>query len=173
MPTRREFLLNCSAVAVASSVTPATVFGAPLRFKEVPLERVSFSAFATCLNALFQVQDDSGLAVTLQLVEVQPAPPSPPATLPAADAANEKFSLLFRGPLNQPLEQDSYSFECRGIGRFVMFIVPVASTETGHCYYEAIFNRPLGGPLPRAGEGSIPVGRARNKRRRSEQADSR
>jgi uncharacterized protein DUF6916 len=168
MPTRRQFLLNCSTVAVTASVTPATVFGAPFHFQEVSLEHVSFSAFAAHLNAVFHVQSASGSTVRLQLVEVQPTP-SFPAAAAAADAANEKFSLLFRAPLKQPLEQGSYWFEHQGIGRFAIFIVPIGSTETSHCYYEAIFNRPVGGPLPKAGVGNIPRGRARNPGRRSQQ----
>jgi hypothetical protein len=161
MPTRREFLLSCSTVAVTASVTPATVFGAPFRFKEVSLERVSFSAFAAHLNSAFQVQTASGSAVHLRLVEVQPTPAFP-ASAAAEDASNEKFSLLFQGALKQPLEQGSYWFEHEGIGRFAIFIVPIGSTETSHCYYEAIFNRPTGGPLPKAGAGNIPRGRASN-----------
>lgn len=164
MPTRRKFLGNCSVVALATSVIPTTVFAGPLRLREIPLEQVSFSAFATRLNALFQVQSDTGSIINLQLVEVRPHPPVQMAGLVPEDAANEKFSLLFRGPLQQPLEQNSYWFESRGLGRFAIFIVPIGTTENTHYYYEAIFNRPPGGRMPRAGEGNIPVGSARNKR---------
>jgi hypothetical protein len=153
-------------MAVTASVTSGTVFGAPRRLAEVPLEQVPFSTFATFLNATFQVQRDSRSSVGLQLVEVNSTAPSP-AQLPGAeDAANEKFSLLFSGPLKQPLEQDSYWFECQGVGRFLMFIVPIGSTETTHCYYEAIFNRPATGLLPQARQVSIPLRRAQDKRRR-------
>ena len=146
-------------MAVTASVTPAGVFGAPGKVVKASLEQVPFASFASHLNATFQVQGDSGPVVGLQLVEVGPTP-APPIQLPNAfDAANEKFSLLFSGPLDQPLEQDTYWFECPGIGRFTMFIVPIGSTETTHYYYEAIFNRPTGGPLPQAGEADIPVGR--------------
>jgi len=166
MRTRRKFLLNCSAVAVTASVTPVTVFGAPRSLVAVPLDRIRFSAIVSHLNATFQVRGDSGPAVGLQLVEVRPIANSPDQLPSAPDTGNEKFSLLFSGPLKQPLEQDSYWFERLGLGRFLMFIVPIGSTETTHCYYEAIFNRPVGGPLPQAGEANIPLGRARQKRRR-------
>ena len=153
MRTRRKFLLNCSAVAVTASVTPASVFAAPRKSLEVPLEQISLSSFASNLNTLFRVQGDNGPAVTLQLIEVSPTPAARVSASSRsrlnsveADAANEKFSLLFRGALNQPLEQDTYWFESRGIGRFAMFIVPIGSTETTHVYYEAIFNRPASGP---------------------------
>ncbi len=123
------------------------------------------SVFAANLNGPFQVQDDSGSTVGLQLLEVQPAPAAALGAAVAEDAANERFSLLFGGPLAQPLEQGCYSFEAQGIGRFALFIVPIGTTETTHCYYEAIFNRPAGGPLPRAGQGHIPLGRGRRARR--------
>jgi hypothetical protein len=165
MPTRRKFLTNFSMVAVTASLTPSTVFATPLRFKEVPLEQVGISVFESLINAVFQVQSRSGMMVGLQLVEVQPGP-SRAINRAAEDAANEKFSLLFRGSLTQPLGQDMVWFEHHVIGRFSLFIVPVRTSEAGHHYYEAIFNRPRGGPLPKVGEGNIPVGRARNKRRR-------
>jgi hypothetical protein len=164
MPTRRKFLTNVSIVAVTASLAPSTIFAAPLRFKEVPLEQVGITTFELLINAVFQVQSHSGAMVDLQLVEVQPGS-SRGNNRAAEDAANEKFSLLFRGSLTQPLGQDSFWFEHHVIGHFAMFIVPIGSTETSHRYYEAVFNRPQGGPLPRAGEGNIPVGRARNKRR--------
>lgn len=170
MSTRRKFLVNCSAAALATTLTPVAVLGGPLRLREVPLEQVSFSSFATRLNGLFQVQQSTGPVVSLQLIEVRPQPPSQTKLPAAEDAANEKFSLLFRGPLRQPLEQDSYWFECPNLGRFAMFIVPIGTTETSHYYYEAIFNRPPGGRLPKAGEGNIPVGRAVNKRQPLDQA---
>jgi hypothetical protein len=168
MPTRRNFLLNCSAVAVTAAMAPATAISAPLRLREVPLEAIPMSAFASQLNAVFRVQEGGGTAVGLQLIEVQSTPGFASAGLVAEDSANEKFSLFFRGPLSRPLEQGSYGFEAPGIGRFAMFIVPIGSTETSHCYFEAIFNRAPGGRLPQAGEGNIPKGRGRSKRRRSE-----
>jgi hypothetical protein len=161
MPSRRQFILNCSAVAVTASVTPATVLGASFRFKEVPLEQIRFSTFAARVNTVFQVQRSSGLTVGLQLAEVRPTPLFAGTRANAEDARNERFSLLFRGPLQPPLEQGSYWFEHEGIGRFAIFIVPIGSTDTGHCYYEAIFNRPIGGSLPKAGEKDIPQGRPR------------
>ena len=139
MRTRRKFLLNCSALAVTASVIPTGVFGASRRSLEVSLEQIDFAAFAGHLNTTFEVQGKTGPAVGLQLVDVSPTPAESPSAL---DAANEKFSLLFSGPLAQPLEQDTYWFECPGIGRFAMFIVPIGSTETAQLYYEAVFNRP-------------------------------
>ena len=169
MRTRRKFLLNCSAVVVTASVTPAGVFGASHRLLEIPLEQIAFATFAGHLNATFDVQSGTESAVGLQLVDASPTP-APPAELPSAlDAANEKFSLLFSGPLTQPLEQDTYWFECQTIGRFAMFIVPIGSTETTQLYYEAVFNRPPSGQATQA----ISRGRAAQNLPRPQQTNRR
>ena len=173
MSTRRKFLLDCSAIAVTASVAPATALGASLRLKEVSLERISFQTFYGHLKAVFLVQGDSGSRVALRLAEVRSTPAYPAATLAAAeDAGNEKFSLLFSGLPKRPLEQGSYWFEHKSMGRFALFIVPIGPADGRHCLYEAVFNRSVNGPLPQAGEGNIPLGRARNKRRPAAEADS-
>jgi hypothetical protein len=60
----------------------------------------------------------------------------------APDASNEKFSLLFRGPLAQPLSQDTYQCEHKEMGQFAIFIVPVCGKDTRRGrLYEAVFNR--------------------------------
>jgi len=166
MRTRRNFLLNCSAVAVTASVAPVSVFASPRRLAEVPLEQISLAAFLSHANSTFQAQLDSGPAVGLQLVEIVSTPAVPAQFSNSLDGANEKFSLLFSGPLNHPLEQNTYSFECQGIGRFEMFIVPIGSTETTHLYYEAIFNRPVGGVFPQAEPAGAPHARTEQKIRR-------
>jgi hypothetical protein len=172
MSTRRKFLVNCSTVALTASIVPASVLGRTIRFKEHSLEAVRFSDFASQLNTVFQLQVESGPPVRLQLVEARKLIPAQSASVKAEDAENEKFSLLFRGLLKQPLEQGSYLFEHQRIGRFPMFIVPIGTMRTGGAYYEAIFNRPLNGRFPKAGEGTIPVGRANNTRRRVEQGSN-
>ena len=153
-------------MAVTASVIPAQIFAGPMRFREVPLEAISFAAFASYLNLVFQVEAGSGATLGLQLVEVRPSEPFPAMYSAPPDAANEKFSLLFLGPLQPALEQDSYWFGHKGIGRFLIFIASIGSTETSHRYYEAIFNRPRVGPLSGAGEVDIAPGVGRNPRAR-------
>ncbi len=169
MPTRRQFILNCSAIAVTASVAPVTAFGAPAWTREISLQSLGLTAFAAHLNTSFQVQVDSGADVALQLVEARSTPPVPGDHANAEDSRYEKFSLIFRGALEQPLEQDTYWFQHQGIGRFVIFIVPISSTDSTHRYYEAIFNRPAYGRLPWAGDGGIPKGNPRNWRNRPPQ----
>ena len=51
---------------------------------------------------------------------------------------SEPFALLFRGPAEQALRQDTYEVEHPALGRFLLFIVPVGFDEAGR-YYEAVF----------------------------------
>ena len=172
MSTRRKFLLNCSAVAAVVSVTPASLFGAAPRFKEVPLEQVGLAAFLAHKNEVFIARLPSGVPVGLRLVEVKPGPSYPDSTPAPQDAGNEKFSLLFRGMPKHPLAQGTYWLERNGIGRFNLFLVPVGPPGGVHRFYEAVFNRPADGVLPQAGQGNIPLGRAQNQRRRRPGGDA-
>ncbi len=52
----------------------------------------------------------------------------------------ESFSLIFDGAQNRPLRQGSYPFEHEQVGRFDLFIVPIAQ-EQGVIQYQAVFNR--------------------------------
>ena len=101
--------------------------------------------FTRQLNTTFLVHPDQGTPVKLHLVEVSPVVPSDGALAYAEDAQNEKFSLLFRGPPDAPLEQNTYVFEHQWTGSFEMFIVPIGCLDQSYCYYEAIFNRPWSG----------------------------
>jgi hypothetical protein len=161
MPTRRQFLLSCSALAAASAA-PAIALGTPFRSGGTALDQISFQDFADMLNTAFQVSVDSR-TVELRLVgaKLVAAPMSTGAC--AGDAGNEKFSLLFSGPTGEPLSQDTHNFEHLRIGRFQMFIGPVGPREAGHRYYEAVFNRPVPGrnSVRSLAGRNIPAGAAR------------
>jgi hypothetical protein len=142
MPTRRNFLINCSAIAVTASLAPASAFSASLQSTQTSLEQIGFQDFANKVNTLFHVHVDSTSLVALHLIEAKPLLPANLSVVNAEDGRNEKFSLRFAGPARQPLDQNSYVFQHQGIGQFLMFIAPVGPSEPGWCYYEAIFNRP-------------------------------
>jgi hypothetical protein len=73
-------------------------------------------------------------AVTVKLVEVYDLSP--------AGAANGKecFGIVFAGPRNAPMRQETYAVSHETLGKFEMLVVPIASRKQG-LYYEAIFNR--------------------------------
>lgn len=140
-PSRRRFLVNCSAVAVTASVAPITL-GGPSGRRAVSLDQIGVSDFARQLNTAFTVRPSRGDAVELVLVEVRSLVSLKNASPNAEDAGNEKFALLFRGAPAAPLKQNTYSFEHQRLGTFRMFIVPIGCMDKSQCYYEATFNRP-------------------------------
>jgi hypothetical protein len=139
MQTRRKFLLNCSVAAAGASLAPAGALAGNARRRELPVEQLGFARFAGQVDTVFTVRTGSG-AVRLRLTEANPLPD---VDANADDAGNEKFSLIFRGSANRELEQDTYQFEHPAAGRFAMFVVPIGCLDTRHCYYEAVFNRPV------------------------------
>lgn len=67
------------------------------------------------------------------------------ATDLGSTARQERFSVLFRGPLDAFLPQQTYPVEHPVLGAFDLFLVPVARDAKGF-QYEAIFNRLVGEP---------------------------
>lgn len=79
----------------------------------------------------FQLQPPT--VVGLELIEVSELKKS---------KRQERFSLVFRGPLAMPMGQGRYEVEHAELGTFELFIVPIARDERGFSY-EAVFNRLL------------------------------
>ena len=71
------------------------------------------------------------LAVTLKLVKVTAAPGSDPAQGPAP------LALVFEGPLQPLLPQDTYELEHAQLGGNAVLIVPVGQGHSG-TRYEAV-----------------------------------
>lgn len=86
--------------------------------------------FAKHLNTNFVVQHPRLGAVTLELVHVSELRETPHQRM---------FALLFRGPLDQPLEQGSLPVVHAEMGSDVLFLVPVGREADGF-RYEAVFN---------------------------------
>lgn len=56
-------------------------------------------------------------------------------------AGKEGFSLIFRGPQDSTLKQDTYLIEHQELGMFSFLIVPVRTRDTRAPHYEAVINR--------------------------------
>ena len=139
MQTRRKFLRDCSLVAVTASLAPAVAWAQNPAARVLVPEWPGFEQFARQVDTSFLVR--AGFStVRLLLVEADRFSATTPD---AEDADNEKFSLRFRGPAQQPLEQDTYRFDHPRLGRLSIFIVPVGTLDTTYCHYEAIFDRPV------------------------------
>lgn len=88
--------------------------------------------FEPHLNASFKVYLGESRAPDLELIEVSDLKIKNP----------KNFSLIFRGPANVYLPQQTYRFEHQQMGSFELFISPVGRDEDG-TYFEAVFNRVL------------------------------
>lgn len=132
----------------AAAFSPLAALGKSPAFvmKDISLNDLSFAMLRGQVNTAFRVQATPSQAVELELVEAELAPEGPrrPGGV-AAPADYESFSLIFRGALQEPLPQRIHKFEHPKLGRFELFIVPVAARDTNRIYYQAVFNRPAQG----------------------------
>ena len=137
MTNRRQFLWTCSALTLSASLAPAACWTSQAPAREVALDQLSFTGFSSQVGTVFRLAQGAGPG--LKLVEAKALS----SHSQAADARNEKFSLLFTGPKNQTPSQDTHRFEHPELGVFEIFIVPVGHTDSSRAYYEAVFNRPI------------------------------
>ncbi len=142
MTNRRQFLWSCSALTLAVGLAPGVCLSDRRPVRKVALDQISFAVFSAQVGTVFYLAQKSAAAMPLKLVEAKLAPPVRPLGQRAEDARNEKFSLLFTGPKEPALTQDTHRFEHAGIGRFEMFITRVEVRDSSRTYYQAIFNRP-------------------------------
>ncbi len=85
--------------------------------------------FTEQLNTTFRVQHEPA-TTDLELIDVADY----------SDGHQIRFSLLFRGPHEPLLPQQTYPFAHNQLGAFDLFIVPIKRDADG-LYYEAVFNR--------------------------------
>ena len=106
--------------------------------KSTPLETLTAAKFSEFLKTRFCVHIGPVDTMELELAEVTSC-----GTFTKGGAnvpQYESFSLMFHGVQNRPLQQGSYPFEHPQMGRFDLFIVPIAQ-EQGMVHYQAVFNR--------------------------------
>jgi hypothetical protein len=113
---------SISSIFVGSSAISATSY----------LSRKSFSS---CLNTSFSLSHGDETNV-VKLIEVNDLSRGKEKIA----AGSECFSLLFVGPKNIALRQNTYSIEHDSLGSFAALIVPLGKGKRGN-YYEAVFNR--------------------------------
>ena len=132
--SRREFLKRGTFMALAAGV-PLTLtekaFGTP-RSTTAGLNLASFKAQ---LGSSFLINHQAS-KVKITLVDV-----SDFASRKQSAAGKECFSLLFRGPEEADLKQDTYLIEHEQLGMFSFLVVPVGTKNTRAPHYEAVINR--------------------------------
>lgn len=92
------------------------------------------NGFSPHLNTTFRVNLEGARDVELKLVEVKGYPAKS-----EEHTAMERFSLVFTGPLDCLLPQQTYQVKHELMGDFDIFLVPIGRDEGGF-RYEAIFN---------------------------------
>jgi Domain of unknown function (DUF6916) len=137
MQTRREFLRDCSLAAAAVLVPTAALAQYPAS-PTVHSDWPGFEQFRRQVNTAFVVRAGSQ-PVKLVLAR---ATASSTTLVGSEVSVNESFSLLFQGPAQPPLKQETYLIEHPRLGCFPMFIVPVGRAHAAYCRYEAVFSRP-------------------------------
>jgi hypothetical protein len=97
---------------------------------------LTYDAVAPLVGAAFTARTDDGARVPLTLTEASDtglpggaAPDGQPRT---------QFSLVFRGPVELPLQQGTYSIGGDLLEPQPIFIVPIGADAEGR-YYQAVF----------------------------------
>jgi hypothetical protein len=103
--------------------------------KSVAGLNLNLEAFEAQLGTNFSIKQEAS-TVNMRLVRVTNF-----ATQNETEAGKEGFSLLFRGPKETTLKQDTYVIEHERLGRFSFLIVPVGTKDTRAPHYEAVINR--------------------------------
>jgi len=136
--SRRDFIKKGSLLAVAAAVPASIAQGAARREVIVPANaepELTKAAFKALVNTEFRISNSRSQLI-VKLVDV-----SDLAHRRGARAGKEGFSLLFRGPAESTLPQNTYAIEHAKLGTFSFLLVPVRSKNNNHAAYEAIVNR--------------------------------
>lgn len=135
--SRRDFLKRGSLLTLAA--------GVPLGLAENTLgigvsrssagTGLSRAAFESQLNTKFLINQEAS-KVPVVLVDVANLGPRK-ETKPGKEA----FSLVFRGPKDTTLQQNTYLIEHEKLGMFSFLLVPIRTKDQRAAHYEAVINR--------------------------------
>lgn len=134
--SRREFLKRGTFVALAAGVPLALTekaFG--MGTTKSTVAGLNMASFKSQLGTSFLINHQAS-KVNFTLVAVANF-----ASRKQTAAGKEGFSLLFRGPKETTLKQDTYLIEHEELGMFSFLVVPVGTKDTRAPLYEAVINR--------------------------------
>jgi hypothetical protein len=156
---RRNFTKNLLAASALASVAPLGALAqTDKRSKITQLDPTTFSesvkrdlkvqrrsTFQSVLSDYFQTTNGMGTQVSLLLLAINdlPEPSQRRASARTQEWRESSFALVFRGPLEIPLAQNTYHLKHPGLGHLEIFLVPVGKVEKDAAGrdYEAVFNR--------------------------------
>lgn len=135
--SRREFLKRGTLGALAAGVPLGLSLKAAGMTTETPTAAgMGLAAFKAQLGTTFTINNHDGKVKTT-LVDVTSF-----ASRRQVAAGKEGFSLIFRGPKDLTLQQNTYLIEHDKLGMLSFLIVPVLQTNDRRGpYYEAVINR--------------------------------
>jgi len=134
--SRREFLKRGTLGALAAGVPLSLTEKVSARGTTTSTTAVlNMAAFKSQLGTSFTINDEVA-KVKVKLVDVTSF-----GSRKQTAAGKEGFSLLFRGPQDNLLKQNTYLIEHAQLGMLSFLIVPVGTRDTRSPYYEAIINR--------------------------------
>ena len=111
--------------------TPQPSFAIPSESQLDALNSLSMEIFSGLKNTAFHLYSGAVKIVKVELVEVKALKVRPKLNA---------FSLVFKGPADLALAQNTYKVRHKELKTFKLLVVPVKRDESG-VYYEAIFNR--------------------------------
>ena len=134
--SRREFLKRGTLGALAAGVPLALSAKASGMTTASPnTAALNMAAFKSQLGTTFTFNGEVA-KVKVTLVQV-----SNLASKKQTAAGKEGFSLLFRGPQDSLLKQNTYLIEHPELGMLSFLVVPVGKKDPRSPYYEAVINR--------------------------------
>jgi hypothetical protein len=90
-------------------------------------------AFAAAVSTSFDVMAGNEGPVEFTLLECKSL---------VSNESQECYTLLFRGPSDQPAVQAIYQLENKDLGKLELFLVPIKRDDDG-LYFEAVMNHLL------------------------------
>ena len=132
--SRRDFLKRGTFVAIAAGV-PLALTGKAFGTGTSAGAGLNMTAFKSQLGTNFFINHQAS-KVKITLVDVTNF-----ASRKQTAAGKEGFSLIFRGPEESILKQDTYLIEHQQLGMFSFLVVPVGTKNTRVPHYEAVINR--------------------------------
>ena len=132
--SRREFLKRGTLMALAAGV-PLSLTEKAFGTTKSTAAGLNMAAFKSQLGTSFHINHQAS-KVNFKLVDVTSF-----ASRKQTVAGKEGFSLLFRGPKETTLKQDTYLIEHEQLGMFSFLIVPVGTKDAHAPHYEAVINR--------------------------------
>lgn len=96
------------------------------------MNEIRYHHFLKQINTSFLVSaPEFTQTITLKLIQT---------SLIISNQQQEQFSLIFKGPDNPVLAQNTYNLKHEYLGELQLFLVPVARDDFG-TQYEVVFNR--------------------------------